>query len=231
MRLGVLLLWGAPCTDWCGSIAPTQDQQWTLQQKAAHMEVVLARHNRLVGPPGLVGGLIASCGLASFGNYSSCHNADDDNNGLWTSLVVAAEAMRYVDLRCVCVCLCVCVSVCLRLCVCCLCVCVSVCLCLCMCMCMCALTMHCLGSYAVTGEAEAQELAIHYFNGMRVRCDSQNSCAWHDLIAVPVVVVPVLELGDRREGSHGSIRCRNRHQTPERRVAQLHCVPRLDVEG
>ena len=59
------------------------------------METILARHNRLVGPPGLVGGLISDCGLASFGNYSSCHNADSDNNGLWTSLVVAAEAFRY----------------------------------------------------------------------------------------------------------------------------------------
>ena len=92
------------------------------------MEVVLARHNRLVGPPGLVGGLIASCGLASFGNYSSCHNADSDNNGLWTSLVVAAEAMRYVHSLAVCVRACVCVAVWL-------CGCVAVCGCVWRCVC------------------------------------------------------------------------------------------------
>lgn len=78
-----------------GGVAVIEDQQWTLARKAAHYESVLMRHDRLVGPPGLVGGLVASCSLASFGNYSSCHNADSDNNGLWTSLVVAAEAFRF----------------------------------------------------------------------------------------------------------------------------------------
>ncbi len=51
------------------------------------MEVVQARHNRL--------GLSGDCFLDTFGNIPSCLNHDNDNNGLWTSLVVAAEAFRY----------------------------------------------------------------------------------------------------------------------------------------
>lgn len=94
-------------------IAVLQGQSWTLAQKADAMEVILNRHNRIVGEGG---GLISDCGLKEFGNYSSCHNADSDNNGLWTSLVVAAETFRY----------------------------------------------H------VTGEAEAQSKAQHYFTGMKV---------------------------------------------------------------
>ena len=51
------------------------------------METIQERHNRL--------GLTAGCSLLEFGNFSSCTNHDDDNNGLWTSLVVAAESFRY----------------------------------------------------------------------------------------------------------------------------------------
>ena len=62
-------------------------QMWTLEQKAEYMEAVQARHNRY--------GLSAECSLAAFGDIPSCVNQDSDNNALWTSLVVAAEAFRY----------------------------------------------------------------------------------------------------------------------------------------
>ena len=51
------------------------------------MEAIQVRHNRF--------GLSAGCNLLEFGNYETCTNGDDDNNGLWTSLVVAAESFRY----------------------------------------------------------------------------------------------------------------------------------------
>lgn len=70
-----------------GGIAFLESQMWTLAQKADYMEVVQARHNRL--------GLSGDCFLDAFGNIPSCLNHDNDNNGLWTSLVVAAEAFRY----------------------------------------------------------------------------------------------------------------------------------------
>jgi hypothetical protein len=38
---------------------------------------------------------VGDCSFSAFGNVSSCLNHDDDNNGLWTSLVVAAESFRY----------------------------------------------------------------------------------------------------------------------------------------
>jgi hypothetical protein len=72
------------------------------------MEVVQARHNRH--------GLSGDCYLDSFGNIPSCLNHDNDNNGLWTSLVVAAEVFRY----------------------------------------------------AVTGDNDAYETAVSYFEGMRM---------------------------------------------------------------
>lgn len=78
-----------------GGVAVIEDQQWTLAQKAAHFETIQARHFRTVGPPGLTGGLTAGCNLQAFGNYSTCTNGPDANNGLWTSLVVTAESFRY----------------------------------------------------------------------------------------------------------------------------------------
>ena len=62
-------------------------QVWTLAKKAAAMEVIQARHNRH--------GMTSDCSLLEFGNFTSCTNHPSDNNGLWTSLVVAAEAMRW----------------------------------------------------------------------------------------------------------------------------------------
>lgn len=72
-----------------GGVAVLQPVLWTLAEKAAAMETVQARHNRY--------GMSGGCSLTSFGNYSSCinHGAISDNNGLWTSLVVVAEAMRF----------------------------------------------------------------------------------------------------------------------------------------
>ena len=40
-------------------------------------------------------GLVAGCALPAFGNTSASYCTDDDNNGLWTSLVAAAEFLRY----------------------------------------------------------------------------------------------------------------------------------------
>lgn len=42
---------------------------------------------------------MGDCSLSSLGNLSSCINHDDDNNGLWTSIVVGAEAFRYALTR------------------------------------------------------------------------------------------------------------------------------------
>ena len=65
-----------------------EKQMWTLAKKAAHFEDVLVkRHQRH--------GLTAECSLSSFGNLSLPISHDSDNNGLWTSLIVAAEYMRY----------------------------------------------------------------------------------------------------------------------------------------
>lgn len=39
--------------------------------------------------------MMVSCALTSFGDVASCTNHDSDNNGLWTAIVVGAEAFRY----------------------------------------------------------------------------------------------------------------------------------------
>ena len=81
-------------TDGAGVIAATDggvvwltQEPWTLARKAALMQAKLARHDRH--------GLVAGCSLPGYGNTSASHCTDDDNNGLWTSLVVAAEYLRY----------------------------------------------------------------------------------------------------------------------------------------
>jgi hypothetical protein len=73
--------------DGCGA-ALLEDQLWTLQDKAQRIEAIQTRHDRH--------GLVSDCSLTSFGDASTCTNHDSDNNGLWTSLVVAAEVLRYV---------------------------------------------------------------------------------------------------------------------------------------
>ena len=72
-----------------GGVTRLEQQVWTLAQKAAHMEsMLLSRHNRH--------GLVGPCTLAEYGDLrSECVQGDNDNNGLWTSLVVAAEVYRY----------------------------------------------------------------------------------------------------------------------------------------
>jgi hypothetical protein len=52
------------------------------------MEVVQTRHNRH--------GLAGDCSLSAFGDIPSCSNHPNDNNGLWTSLIVGAESFRYL---------------------------------------------------------------------------------------------------------------------------------------
>lgn len=56
------------------------------EAKAARMAAIQVRHDRH--------GLSADCSLPHFGDPSDCVNHDDDNNGLWTSLLVAANAFR-----------------------------------------------------------------------------------------------------------------------------------------
>ncbi len=58
-----------------------------MAQKAEYMETIQARHNRF--------GLSGGCNLDAFGNIPSCQTGPDDNNGLWSSLIVAAESFRY----------------------------------------------------------------------------------------------------------------------------------------
>lgn len=70
-----------------GGIVILEWQWWTLAQKAAHYEDILDRHIRH--------GMVSDCSLKEFGNASSCTNGPSDNNGLWTSLLVVAEAYRY----------------------------------------------------------------------------------------------------------------------------------------
>ncbi len=71
----------------CG-VALLEDQLWTLNDKATRIGSVQGRHDRH--------GLVSGCQLGGFGDSADCINGDDDNNGLWTSLVVAAEVFHYV---------------------------------------------------------------------------------------------------------------------------------------
>ena len=65
-----------------------EQQTFTLATKAALMQAMLPRHDRH--------GLVAGCALSSFGNTSiPLRCVDDDNNGLWTAVVAAAELFRY----------------------------------------------------------------------------------------------------------------------------------------
>lgn len=70
-----------------GGVSVLEVQPWTLRAKAAVYENAIPRHSRL--------GLITQCELPSFGVTTSCANGPDDNNGLWTSLSVAALALRF----------------------------------------------------------------------------------------------------------------------------------------
>lgn len=68
-----------------GGLTVFDPQVWTLQQKSDFFRQVLnARHDR--------SGQVAECDLAAFGDVRGCSQNPSDNNGLWTSLVVVAEA-------------------------------------------------------------------------------------------------------------------------------------------
>jgi hypothetical protein len=64
------------------------DASATLSAKAsAYQAIAEARHDRH--------GMMAGCNLPTFGNLSGTVQTDNDNNGLWTSLMVVAMYMKY----------------------------------------------------------------------------------------------------------------------------------------
>lgn len=67
--------------------ATVRPEDWTLEKKALHYQNMLKRHTR---EPGLV----SDCPLQDFVPLS-CNPEPTDNDGLWTSWLVAAEAFRY----------------------------------------------------------------------------------------------------------------------------------------
>jgi len=69
-------------------ISQIEKRKYSLEQKAEALEkIVLARHNRR--------GYITSCNLKIPGDLSSYMHQASDNDGLWTSLYVAAQSFRY----------------------------------------------------------------------------------------------------------------------------------------
>ncbi|ARA94509.1 hypothetical protein AWN76_015980 [Rhodothermaceae bacterium RA] len=71
-----------------GGVAHLEARRMTLEAKAAHFEQInAARHNRY--------GFTTECRLADPEDLSTCTYIASDNDGLWTSLTVAAEAFRY----------------------------------------------------------------------------------------------------------------------------------------
>ena len=68
-------------------LAVIHPEEWTLAHKAKHYQDMLERHTR---PPGLVG----DCPIANY-TPSTCVPGPTDNDGLWTSWLVGAEAFRY----------------------------------------------------------------------------------------------------------------------------------------
>lgn len=70
-------------------IAFLNSYTYTLQQKAMEMETTLPMYN--LSGTGLIGG----CYTPSFGTTGLCTAGPDENNGLWTSLLVTAFAAKY----------------------------------------------------------------------------------------------------------------------------------------
>ena len=64
-----------------GGVAWLTQTPFTLARKAVLMQQKLTRHDRH--------GLVAGCALPAYGNISSSHCMDDDNNGL-----VSTQAIR-----------------------------------------------------------------------------------------------------------------------------------------
>jgi len=75
-----------------GGVARIYAKPMTLADKADHLQRILReRHVRR----GLVGGI----NLSRPGRFDKYHQPSDDNDGLWTSLYVAAESFRYAATR------------------------------------------------------------------------------------------------------------------------------------
>jgi hypothetical protein len=71
-----------------GGVAHIEARTVTLEEKARHYEAInAARHNRY--------GFTAECIFEDLEDGSRCRHEASDNDGLWTSLTVAAEAFRY----------------------------------------------------------------------------------------------------------------------------------------
>lgn len=68
-------------------VAVLEAQLWTLEAKVGVYEGAVARHTRL--------GQVSGCSLPSFGVLEPCTTGPDANDGLWSSLTVGAEAMRF----------------------------------------------------------------------------------------------------------------------------------------
>ena len=68
-------------------VAVVHPEHWTLTRKAKHYHAMLYRHIR---EPGLV----SDCPLTNH-TPSTCVPSTSDNDGLWTSWMVAAEAFRF----------------------------------------------------------------------------------------------------------------------------------------
>ena len=80
---------GSPSSSDAG-ITWLEQKDYTLAQKAAEFEQVLVtRHDRH--------GMTSGCELPRFGaTASTCISRDDDNNGLWTALVVVAGRNQFM---------------------------------------------------------------------------------------------------------------------------------------
>lgn len=68
-------------------VAVVHPEEWTLSKKARHYQAMLEKHVR---EPGLV----ADCPLLNYSS-STCSPGPTDNDGLWTSWLIASEAFRY----------------------------------------------------------------------------------------------------------------------------------------
>jgi hypothetical protein len=69
-------------------VAKLQSINMTLLDKVRIYEATISRHTRL--------GQISQCNFITFGVIEGCTSGSDDNDGLWTSLTVIAESMRFI---------------------------------------------------------------------------------------------------------------------------------------
>lgn len=85
---------GAPCDAWVQTatgVAQIAFRKSTMAEKAAYYETTVARHNRR--------GYVADGRLTRPGDVTSFRFDATDNDGLWTSLYVAAASFRYAATR------------------------------------------------------------------------------------------------------------------------------------